>query len=356
VTEGAIAIPERPTAATLATDGDWDDFVTRSANGSYTQLAAWAAVKAVNGWAAVRIVAPTDAGSAGAQVLVRRVSPTPWSVGYAPRGPVLSPVGPGWVGPFTTAVRDRLAGRVCGVTIDPEIEADGPADAHGSLRAALVEAGWRSTAPIQPDRSRLLDLTVDEAALWSGLRSKWRQYVNGARRLGVKIDEGGEGQLAEFYAIYRETASRAGFIIRSESAYRDVWRAFAPAGRARLLLARHPDGTAVACLLLLRCGERVVEPYGGMTAAGAQTRANYLLKWEAIRTSRERGATVYDMWGLSHPGIAHFKSGFGGRDVRYIGAYRLVIDRLGSRAIDLARRADVWIARRRHGLPGAAPE
>jgi lipid II:glycine glycyltransferase (peptidoglycan interpeptide bridge formation enzyme) len=56
----------------------------------------------------------------------------------------------------------------------------------------------------------------------------------------------------------------------------------------------------------------VVEPYGGMTAAGGESRANYLLKWEAIRTSREQGATSYDLWGLATGGIAHFKTGFGG--------------------------------------------
>jgi lipid II:glycine glycyltransferase (peptidoglycan interpeptide bridge formation enzyme) len=93
-----------------------------------------------------------------------------------------------------------------------------------------------------------------------------------------------------------------------------------------------------------------------MTAAGAETRANYLLKWEAIRSSREQGASVYDMWGLSHGGIAHFKAGFGGREVRYIGAYRLVLDRLATATIDGARRANTWLARRRHGLPALGPE
>ena len=62
-----------------------------------------------------------------------------------------------------------------------------------------------------------------------------------------------------------------------------------------------------------------------MTAAGGESRANYLLKWEAIRSSREAGATSYDLWGLATGGIAHFKTGFGGREVRYIGAWDLVL-------------------------------
>ena len=54
-------------------------------------------------------------------------------------------------------------------------------------------------------------------------------------------------------------------------------------GDARLLFAQTADGEPLATLFLVRCGPRVVEPYGGMTAAGGESRANYLLKWEAIR-------------------------------------------------------------------------
>jgi lipid II:glycine glycyltransferase (peptidoglycan interpeptide bridge formation enzyme) len=67
-----------------------------------------------------------------------------------------------------------------------------------------------------------------------------------------------------------------------------------------------------------------------MTAAGADSRANYLLKWEAIRSSRAAGGTSYDMWGLVHPGIRQFKEGFGGREIRLIGAFDLDLRSLGA--------------------------
>ena len=113
-----------------------------------------------------------------------------------------------------------------------------------------------------------MDLRADEAALWSDLRKKWRQYVNKARNAGITVVDATGDRLPEFYRIYRETADRAGFLIRTEAAYRDVWNAFAPAGRARLLFAQAPDGKPLATLFLVRCGSRVVEPYGGMTEAG----------------------------------------------------------------------------------------
>ena len=69
-----------------------------------------------------------------------------------------------------------------------------------------------------------------------------------------------------------------------------------------------------------------------------------------VRSSREAGATSYDLWGLATGGIAHFKAGFGGREVQYIGAWDLVLDRLGRAAYDSAQRGRVWVERRRHGL------
>ena len=214
----------------------------------------------------------------------------------------------------------------------------------------MRDAGWRPATPIQPNATRIIDLAADEEALWGDLRKKWRQYVNKARNAGIVVSDGDGSDLPEFYRVYRETADRAGFLIRTEAAYADVWNAYAPHGNARLLFARNADGEALATLFLIRCGTRVVEPYGGMTADGGDSRANYLLKWEAIRTSREAGATSYDLWGLATGGIAHFKTGFGGREVRYIGAWDLVLDPLGRQAYERAQQARVWWARRRRGL------
>ena len=338
----------------------WDQFVEGHEPGSHLQLSGWASVKAVNGWSAHRLQddVPNEGAQAqpdriGAQILVRRPRPMPWAFAYAPRGPVADRWTPEAIRAFSHAVRSGLpamAGRVSHLRIDPEVELDGPFDPDGAVRRALRASGWRSASPIQPNATRIVDLRADEDALWGDLRKKWRQYVNKARTAGIVVVDGDGTRLPEFFRIYRETADRAGFLIRTEAAYRDVWNAFAPGGRARLLFAQTPDGEPLATLFLVRSGPRVVEPYGGMTVAGGESRANYLLKWEAIRTSREAGATSYDLWGLATGGIAHFKTGFGGREVRYIGAWDLVLDPLGRRAYDVALQARVWWARRRHGI------
>ena len=342
--------PER-----LAQPAAWDAFVTANALGSYLQRTAWARVKASNGWTSARVVAGGPE-TIGAQVLLRRPWPLPWAFAYAPRGPVASAWTAETIGAFTGALRSARLGRVSHVRIDPEVERDGPLDPDGSLRGILAGTGWRPAPAIQPPSTRLIDLRAGEDALWGDLRKKWRQYINKARSNGVTVVELPGDPVGPFYTIYRETAERAGFLIRVEQAYRDVWEAYRPTGDARILFAVDAAGVPQAALFLVRNGARVVEPYGGMTGAGADLRANYLLKWEAIRGALAAGAATYDLWGLAHPGIAHFKTGFGGREVRFIGAWDLVLSGLGRRVYSNAQTVRVRRARRRAGLAaGRAP-
>ena len=66
------------------------------------------------------------------------------------------------------------------------------------------------------------------------------------------------------------------------------------------------------------------------------------------------GARVFDMWGRSTPGIAHFKQGFGGRVVEYGGTWDLVVNPAVHALVQRGRRGLVWLARRRRGLDGPA--
>ena len=335
------------TAAELRSDpAAWDAFVEAAPTGAYPQLTAWAEVKAHNGWAARRVVVDGGSGPLGVQLLTYRRRPVPLGIGYAPRGPVGAVEDREAVAALTERLRAvGRARRLVEISLDPEVGADHP------LLDSLRAAGWRPAESLQPDRSRIVDLTLPEDALWSAVRPKWRQYVGKARRAGVTVGDAGEDGLDAFYEVYVETARRAGFVVRAERAYADVYRAFAARDRARLPIARLPDGSPAATLILLACGPTVVEPYGGMTAAGAETRANYLLKWEAIRSSRERGYRRYDMWGIAHAGIDHFKTGFGGEEVAYAGTMKLVLNGPAVRLGQVARRAQVALARRSQGLP-----
>jgi len=324
-------------------DVAWDAFVESTANGEYLQLAEWAKVKAPTGWRAIRVVADGGSGPIGAQVLLHRLGPVPASLGYATCGPAATSFDKASIEAFTaelraTAKRERLSH----ITIDPTVS-------NPDIALRLADAGWKRTKTVQVDRTWVVDLGQPEDALWQGLRSKWRQYVQKARKNGLTIAEVGADGIEDLFRIVVDTANRAGFVYRSKDTYRRVYESFAPAGRARILLARTAEGEAVAALMLVACGAKVVEPYGGMTGPGAASRANYLLKWEAIRGSAERGYKVYDMWGMATPGIAQFKQGFGGSEIRYIGAYDLVTSAPLRTAFGAYHGTRVTIGRMRRG-------
>ncbi len=302
----------------------WNAFVESADYAAFPQLWEWGELRQPFGWRPLRIAVGErqDEPLAGAQLLVRPIPGLGWHLGYAPRGPIGAVDDP--------AVRDALTGalralgrreRIATLKVDPAASPDDP------LGAALLVGGWRAAAKVQPSSSRVLDLTRTEEQLRADLKRKHRQYVNKAERAGIGVEWLGgdtpraetERALADFMRIYAATALRGGFVARAPAYYERVWQLFAPGGRARLLFATL-DGERVATLFHFVTGQRVAEAYGGMTEAGADSRANYLLKWEAIRGFRADGRTSYDLWGIATGGIAQFKEGFGGEVHRYVGA------------------------------------
>jgi lipid II:glycine glycyltransferase (peptidoglycan interpeptide bridge formation enzyme) len=339
------------------TVASWDAHVRAHPQATYLQTSAWTTVKLANGWSSTLVVGSSPAaGVIGAQILVQPLPVLPWRFAYAPRGPLADRWTGGVLDAWTARLRSRPAGLrgVAMVRMDPEVETGATLDGGPEVAAELARLGWRQAPDAQPRRTRIIDLRADEAALWSDLRKKWRQYVNRARTSGVAIRDVDPAVETDAWAIFhrvmRETGLRAGVPIRAESAYEELWAAFQPTGESRLLFAADASGATLAVLLLVRCGGRVVEPYGGMTEAGATLRANYLLKWEAIRSSREQGATSYDLWGLVHPGIAHFKQGFGGQEMEYIGAWDLALSPLGAMALRVGETARGPVLRALRGL------
>jgi lipid II:glycine glycyltransferase (peptidoglycan interpeptide bridge formation enzyme) len=270
-------------------------------------------------------------------VLLRRIPVLGWRVGYAPRGPIGQLADAGIRTSLIAAL--RALGRdeqVATIKVDPEAVPGDP------LGAALLERPWRPAAKVQPPRTRLIDLAVEEAGLRADLRRKHRQYINKAERGGVAVEfvrgdaEPGirDAALGAFYRIYTHTAERAGFVARAAEYYTRVWELFASGGHAQIAFATR-DGERVAALFHFICGDRAVEAFGGMLDAGAESRANYLLKWESILAFQRAGLASYDLWGLATGGIAQFKEGFGGQRVDYVGARDLPLRAVPDAALRL---------------------
>lgn len=313
-----VALASLPTAHALQT-WDWGDFKSR-----------W-------GWESTRLLfVEENQPLAAAQILQRKLSRTPLSVTYVPKGPVLDFDDTSLlVQVLSTLEQFVRKQRGLFVKIDPTVWlGTGPEDSPPSLRTGatlnvLEDRGWRqSNEQIQFKNSVIIDLTPDEDQLLSNMKAKTRYNIRLTIRRGVRARHGTENDLEAFYDLYYETSRRDAFLIRPPAYYLDVWAQFLRAGRAHLLLAE-VGGKPVAGLILFHFGQSAWYMYGASSGQHRNLMPNHLLQWEAIRLAKHLGCTHYDMWGApdcfveSDPmwGVYRFKIGFGGETMRGIGAF-----------------------------------
>lgn len=284
----------------------WDDYILGH-GGHPLQLWAWGQVKAGHGWKAERIFAYEDDAIVGAaQVLIRRL-PTPFrAFAYIPRGPL-----------FDDQHKEVILNK---------IEALVKRDHHAvalSIEPDLFEfeapQGWvHSTNKVLSAETILLDVTKSEGDLLADMAKKTRQYI---RKSGadVKIKQVKRREDIEAcLEIYRGTAERAGFNLHQDQYYLDVFiqmQDYSP------IFVAYDGDTPVSFLWLAISETTAYELYGGMNDRGQELRANYALKWFAIKKVKEWGLSRYDFGGLVAGGVSNFKQGWSSDVTMYAGTF-----------------------------------
>jgi peptidoglycan pentaglycine glycine transferase (the first glycine) len=341
-------------------DAAWDAFIERRPDGHVLQTSAWATLKSRFGWSAGRVaVLDGDQVVAGASVLFRRLPLDLVTLAYIPKGPAVDWDNAALVVKLFEGL-DRLchAHRAFAVKLEPDIEATlGELDRPSSLVL-------RPSSSVQPRRTILIDLTKTEDELLAAMHQKTRYNIRLAARKGVVVREGSVDDLPAFYALTQVTGARDGFGIHSAEYYRAAFELFVPRGWARLLVAEvHEVGLEpepVAAIMVFAFGSKAWYMYGASGDTHRERMPNHALQWEAIRWSKSKGCATYDLWGVPDEdeaaldaqymnrsdglwGVYRFKHGFGGRLVRYVGAFDRVHNSLLYRVFLLAlrRRGDI---------------
>jgi lipid II:glycine glycyltransferase (peptidoglycan interpeptide bridge formation enzyme) len=315
----------------------WDDAAARGHNGHVMQSSAWAAIRERQGWSA-EFLRP---GGAHALVLWRPL-PGGLRFGYCPRGPVASAAQlPDALRALAAHAKDTRGALV--LKVDPERTSD---EAGAALKAAGFDRGPDIQPVIATLQRSLADSTPDD--LIAGLDKDTRWSVKQPERRGVEIFQGtSDPDLRAFYDLYALTGRRAGFITRTETYYRTVWRELIDAGLATLWLAELA-GQPVAGAMTWHCGDREVYQYGATNDAGRKVYAAYGLLWRCILEAHARGAHTFDFGGIpADPNDARdpmhgpymFKKGFGGTVTQWVGAHDTVPRGLAYRAFLLLEPA-----------------
>lgn len=300
----------------------WDDFVMKN-GGHPLQLWAWGQVKSEHGWRVDRILG-YDANSevvAAAQVLVRTLPFPLRAFAYVPRGPV-SRVGGGDHDPETVGAGSAAQTGEFLDAVAQHVKREHHAVAL-SIEPDAVDftppAGWvESENTVLSPETVLLDLTQSEADLLAHMAKKRRQYIRKSGALVETRELTSPEDFEECLDIYQQTARRADFGLHDLQYYRDVHDEMADHSP---IFGAYKDGTLVSFLWLGTSATTAYELYGGMNQEGQDLRANYALKWYAIRKAKEWGMTRYDFGGLVAGGVAQFKHGWSEEFTTFAGTF-----------------------------------
>lgn len=284
----------------------WDDYVLEH-GGHPLQLWGWGQVKAGHGWIAERIFAYDDEEIIGAaQMLVRRL-PIPFrAFAYIPRGPLFEDG-------HRETVLDKLATlakrdhHAVTLSIEPASQQFEKPD------------GWvRAVNKILPAETILIDTTKSESDLLADMAKKTRQYI---RKSGADVairQVKNREDIEKCLEIYRQTAKRAGFNLHNNQYYLDVYQQLQDHSP---IFAAYEGEQMVAFLWLAISETTSYELYGGVNERGQELRANYALKWHAIKKVKEWGLEQYDFGGLIAGGVANFKQGWSSEETVLAGTF-----------------------------------
>lgn len=306
----------------------WDDYILDN-GGHPFQLWGWGDVKATGDWTADRLFYHDEDGEiiGAVQLLIRKL-PKPFkSIAYVPRGVVSADENKNHL---LSQLGDYVRGKYKSValTIEPDSE------------SFNLSKDWKkSKNHILPSETIILDLTKSDSELLSVMAKKTRQYIRKSSAENIHIKRVKNKEVFEICMdIYRETAKRANFALHENKYYQNVIDKMGD--HSQLFVAFYED-KPVAFLWLAISTETAYELYGGMNETGQRLRANYALKWQAIRQCKEWGLSRYDFGGLIDGGVSTFKLGWAEEPTKLAGTFDLPLSKLYAAYSKVLPRAKV---------------
>lgn len=198
---------------------------------------------------------------------------------------------------------------------------------------------------VQPEATRLIDLTESEDDILAQMHHKGRYNIRIAERDGVFVRPAYD--VTAFHTLLSATADRDGFKPPSLKAC----KAFLSTLPGSFLLLAYRDTSSlaqpIAGLLGVAWESTGIYYYGASDHAYRALMAPYLLQWTAMRLCKRAGCARYDLLGVAphgagakHPwqGISGFKEKFGGMVRAYPAERRAVLRPWLSGLLGMKRR------------------
>lgn len=175
--------------------------------------------------------------------------------------------------------------------------------------------------------------TDDE--LLKEFNQQWRRNIKKADSSQILVKIGSKADLPVFHELYKETAIRDGFTPRPLSYFEKMLENLnTELSEIRLYLACKEE-VALAATIWIKVKNRVWYSYGASANEGRDFKPSNAIQWQMMKDARDAGAEIYDFRGISDSldvtnplfGLLRFKLGTGGKAIKYIGEWDLVLNR-----------------------------
>ena len=208
----------------------------------------------------------------------------------------------------------------------------------------------KAQSNILPSNTVFVNLRKSPDDLLGSMKPKTRYNIKLSGRKNVEVKTMGIDHLPIWYKLYQETAMRNGIFVDNMAYFETVLstRASDTLSPAEVfLLVAEQNAVPLAAMFLIISSKRASYLYGASSSENRNTMAPYALQWEAMKFSKAKGCTEYDMFGVAprpeptHPmyGLYKFKVGFGGSLHHSLGCwdYPLIVDKYNQfRATELS--------------------
>ncbi len=200
----------------------------------------------------------------------------------------------------------------------------------------LAEMGLKkSFEEIQPEFRVWVDITKSEEQILAEMKPKGRYNIGVAERHNLEVVKGGKELVGDFFKLYSFTANRTKFSGRNQKYLEELMETLEKDKVGEIILIKK-DGELLSGAIILYYKEMASYLYGG-SMGDRSLMAPYLMHWTAIKEAKKHNCEIYDLLAVApidengepvpdHPytGLTRFKTQFGGRIVRTLGAWDLI--------------------------------
>ena len=298
---------------------EYEAFVKNHYKGHFMQAPCWASTK--EPWENEIVISEDVQGNINGamSLLIRKTSRTPCTLMYSPRGPVCGIYDTDTIKKMTDEAKEIAKKHKSYVLrIDPDVIVDDERFIKIMNEIGyrpIMNRDYRQLQPRYVFRLDLKDKTADE--IFEAFHSKTRYNVRLAQKKGCEVRIGKREDLPAFRKILVETGTRDGFAARSIEYLEKMYDEMIDKDYIRLYLVYYNE-QPISGALTIFYGNKAYYLYGASSNEFRKVMPNYLMQWEMIQESINRGCDIYDFRGVLGDkgdgqileGLYRFKKGF----------------------------------------------